>query len=116
MSATKPILYGDTIRWGLIEGDTLAVLPQLPDASVDAVVTDPPYAISLGGRAWDRFGDRDVSPAEAFERWTCAWRLSADECSSPAVTCSLSAHRGPSTDSSPVSRTLAWKFATNSCG
>lgn len=77
MSAAKPILYGDTIRWGLIEGDTLKVLPQLPEASVDAVVTDPPYAISLGGRAWDRFGDRQVSAAEAFERWTCAW---AAEC------------------------------------
>jgi predicted methyltransferase len=28
----------------LYHGDALAVLRELPDASVDAVVTDPPYA------------------------------------------------------------------------
>lgn len=35
----------DDVR--IIEGDCLAVLPTLPDGSVDAVVTDPPY--SSGG-------------------------------------------------------------------
>ena len=34
----------------LHHGDCLEVLRTLPDSSVDAVVTDPPYSISSGGR------------------------------------------------------------------
>jgi site-specific DNA-methyltransferase (adenine-specific) len=34
-------------------GDCLDVLRGLPDDSVDAVVTDPPYGIGFMGRAWD---------------------------------------------------------------
>lgn len=37
-----------TPTWRMIRGDALAVLRDLPDASVDAVITDPPY--SSGGR------------------------------------------------------------------
>jgi hypothetical protein len=37
-------------------GDTLNVLPTLPDASVDAIVTDPPYEIGVAGQAWDSTG------------------------------------------------------------
>ncbi|MFE7780370.1 DNA-methyltransferase [Streptomyces nigrescens] len=37
-------------------GDSLDVLPSLPDASVDAVVTDPPYEVGIGGQAWDSTG------------------------------------------------------------
>lgn len=31
----------------VIEGDCLEVLKTLPDASIDAVVTDPPYPCSV---------------------------------------------------------------------
>jgi site-specific DNA-methyltransferase (adenine-specific) len=34
-------------------GDCLDALRQLPDASVDAVVTDPPYGLSFMGKKWD---------------------------------------------------------------
>lgn len=37
----------------LHHGDCLDVLRQLPDASVDSVVTDPPYGIRFMGQAWD---------------------------------------------------------------
>lgn len=37
----------------LYHGDCLDVLAELPDASVDAVVTDPPYGIRFMGKAWD---------------------------------------------------------------
>lgn len=37
-------------------GDSLNILPTLPDASVDAVVCDPPYEIGIAGRDWDRSG------------------------------------------------------------
>ena len=34
-------------------GDCLSVLRSLPDCSVDAVVTDPPYGLSFMGKKWD---------------------------------------------------------------
>jgi DNA modification methylase len=34
-------------------GDCLDVLRTLPDASVDAVVTDPPYGLAFMGKKWD---------------------------------------------------------------
>ena len=37
----------------LFLGDCLDALRQLPDASVDAVVTDPPYGLSFMGKRWD---------------------------------------------------------------
>ena len=38
-------------------GDCLDVLRELPDNSVDAVCTDPPYGLEFMGREWDTFGD-----------------------------------------------------------
>jgi site-specific DNA-methyltransferase (adenine-specific) len=49
-------VYG-TERATLIQGDCLKVMQSLPDASVDAVVTDPPY--SSGGMFR---GDRSTDP------------------------------------------------------
>lgn len=37
----------------LHHGDCLAVLRTMPDASVDSVVTDPPYLIDFMGKGWD---------------------------------------------------------------
>lgn len=37
-------------------GDCLDVLRTLPDASVDAVVTDPPYELGFMGKSWDASG------------------------------------------------------------
>ena len=34
-------------------GDCIEVLATLPDASVDAIVTDPPYGLGFMGRKWD---------------------------------------------------------------
>jgi site-specific DNA-methyltransferase (adenine-specific) len=34
-------------------GDCLAVMREMQDASVDAVVTDPPYGLSFMGKKWD---------------------------------------------------------------
>lgn len=36
-------------------GDCLDVLRELPDASIDAVVTDPPYGLEFMGKDWDKF-------------------------------------------------------------
>jgi len=40
----------------VIHGDCLDVLRGMADASVDAIVTDPPYELGFMGRAWDRTG------------------------------------------------------------
>jgi hypothetical protein len=37
----------------LLLGDCLEVMRTMPDASVDAVVTDPPYGLSIMGKRWD---------------------------------------------------------------
>jgi site-specific DNA-methyltransferase (adenine-specific) len=47
----------------LICGDALEELRLLPENSVDAVVTDPPYGLSFMGKNWDR-----GIPGEAFWR------------------------------------------------
>jgi len=41
--ATAADVLAGTARWCVIEGDCLAVLADLPDGCIDAVVTDPPY-------------------------------------------------------------------------
>jgi len=77
-AVSKVSLYSDdTQAWGLIEADALLTLARLPDACADAVICDPPYALSLGGADWDSFGDEEVTAPEAFERWTARW---AAEC------------------------------------
>jgi site-specific DNA-methyltransferase (adenine-specific) len=40
-------------RATIYNGDCLEVLRALPDASVDAVVTDPPYGLEFMGKDWD---------------------------------------------------------------
>ena len=37
----------------IYHGDLLDVLPQLPEASVDCVVTDPPYGLRFMEKGWD---------------------------------------------------------------
>ena len=46
----------------LMHGDCLERLRELPDCSVDACVTDPPYGLSFMGKAWDY----DVPGAEVW--------------------------------------------------
>jgi len=55
-------------RWGLLAGDCVKVMQALRPASVDAVVTDPPYALSFMGKDWDSFGD-GVGYQTWCERW-----------------------------------------------
>lgn len=93
MSTTRKLaLYeDDTQTWGLIEADALAVLAKLPDACVDAIVSDPPYGIEAMGEAWDgaairqavRHDKEVLSTGEALERWTHAWATEAQRVLKP---------------------------------
>ena len=53
--------YASGERWTLYLGDALAILPQLPGATFDGLVTDPPY--SSGGAFR---GDRMASPTTKY--------------------------------------------------
>lgn len=70
MRKTLPAHYQGSAAT-LYDGDCLDVLTKLPDASVDSVVTDPPYGLAFMGNAWDTMGPVD------FQRWTERW---ASEC------------------------------------
>jgi DNA modification methylase len=71
-------------QWTVIQADSLQLLREIPDASLDAVVTDPPYGISFQQQAWDGRAIHDaalqatsaetrLSQPQAFERWTELW-------------------------------------------
>jgi site-specific DNA-methyltransferase (adenine-specific) len=47
----EPYYADDAVT--LYVGDCLDVMRELPDASVDAIVTDPPYGLGFMGREWD---------------------------------------------------------------
>jgi len=81
---SKLAAYSDkSSRWGLLEGDALITLAKLPDACVDAVITDPPYGIDFHSETWDGTDIRqaarteDLSASEAFQRWTRDWATEA---------------------------------------
>lgn len=73
-TAGKPAMYGDAKRWLLLHADCLAMLPELPDGSVEAVITDPPYGIGFGGEAWD---SGKLTEPVAFHDWTTGWASEA---------------------------------------
>jgi DNA modification methylase len=41
------------MKFKLRQGDNLELLKKLPDNSIDAVVSDPPYGLSFMGKKWD---------------------------------------------------------------
>lgn len=48
----RRVLDGER-AWAFVRGDMLERLALLPDNSIDAVVTDPPYGLSFMGKNWD---------------------------------------------------------------
>jgi DNA modification methylase len=65
----------------VIEGDCLEILATLGAASVDAVVTDPPYGIGFHGERWDGPAIREAvaeggepgSAGDAYQAWCRTW-------------------------------------------
>ena len=80
-----PVFADD--RATLYLGDAVELLPLLPTASIDALVTDPPYGLSFNGQSWDdATGFREslphidtgaMSAPEMFETWCTAWAAGA---------------------------------------
>lgn len=51
----------------VVHGDCVQVMAAMPDASIDAVITDPPYLLGFMGRAWD------TAAAHDHLAWHGAW-------------------------------------------
>jgi len=49
------------MSWDIQHGDCVELMAAMPEASVDAIVTDPPYGLEFMGREWDAIG-RNVGP------------------------------------------------------
>jgi hypothetical protein len=47
----------------VIHGDSIEAMRAMPEASIDAIVTDPPYGLGFMGKAWD-----DLPPGEEWAR------------------------------------------------
>lgn len=81
----KPVFADERVT--LYLGDAVELLPLLPAASIDALVTDPPYGLSFNGQSWDdASGFREslphidtsgMSAPEVFEAWCTAWAAGA---------------------------------------
>jgi site-specific DNA-methyltransferase (adenine-specific) len=68
--------------WTILEGDAIELLATVPAASVDAIVTDPPYGIGIDGQSWDgpaiqeavaHAGNQRLTPGEAYRVWCRLW-------------------------------------------
>ena len=66
---TKTILTPHLIERGVTvyHGDSIQIMGAVTEASIDAVVCDPPYALEFMGSGWDRF-----TPT-AFQAWCESW-------------------------------------------
>lgn len=52
----------------LMNGDCAEQMRRLPDASIDAIVTDPPYGLAFMGAKWDNFGGKSCGNDSAEVR------------------------------------------------
>jgi site-specific DNA-methyltransferase (adenine-specific) len=58
------------MSWEVRQGDCIEAMAEMEEASVDAVVCDPPYGLEFMGRTWDRLwdkrGDAEEQKAEGY--------------------------------------------------
>src|SRR5690606_29645515 len=56
-------MTGVDMTANVLHGVSIAEMRNLPDSSIDAIVTDPPYGLGFMGKAWD-----DLPPGEEWAR------------------------------------------------
>src|SRR5205814_490312 len=70
-------IHGASFRFYL--GDCLDVLARLPEGSIDAIVTSPPYNLGVRYRSYD-----DTMPRARYLAWTGDWIGAAARVLSPS--------------------------------
>jgi DNA modification methylase len=50
---TSPVRLDLTLPWQVIESECRAAMALMSEASVDSIVTDPPYGLAFMGKEWD---------------------------------------------------------------
>ncbi len=56
VEAIEPLPVESDPDFRLLKGNCLDTLKELPDNSIDSIVTDPPYELGFMGKAWDATG------------------------------------------------------------
>lgn len=89
----KPVLEGVGVR--VFHEDAVAALPRLAPASIDSLISDPPYGLSFNGHEWDGVtGFAESLPGvdvlamtgpEVFEAWCSAWARGALQALKPGA-------------------------------
>lgn len=65
--------------WRIMHGDCAELMAAMPEGSVDAIVTDPPYGLGFMGKDWDspggtgNFPMRQARDARTFQGWCESW-------------------------------------------
>jgi hypothetical protein len=75
-----PSPYWHTDGVTLHAGDCLNILADMPDNSVDAIVTDPPYSLSFMSAKWDTH-----DTPHAFQQWCQQWATQAHRVMKPGA-------------------------------
>jgi hypothetical protein len=75
-----PSPYWHTDGITLHAGDCLDILTDMPDNSVDAIVTDPPYSLSFMSAKWDTH-----DTPHAFQQWCQQWATQAHRVMKPGA-------------------------------
>jgi site-specific DNA-methyltransferase (adenine-specific) len=75
----------------LYQGDALALLPKVPEGSIDLIVTDPPFAIDFRAQRlnYNRKGSNVIEgyqeiPGEEYGEFTRTWMMEAARVLAPA--------------------------------
>jgi len=72
-----PVLHYSDGGADLWHGDCIETMRLLEPESVDAVITDPPYALEFMNRSWDTFKTEDRVKLRGFEVWCEQWAAEA---------------------------------------
>ena len=55
--------------------DCLELLKEIPDNSIDTIITDPPYGLGFMGKEWDTFKDVEKKSIPIKQRDTSCGRI-----------------------------------------
>jgi site-specific DNA-methyltransferase (adenine-specific) len=65
----------------IICGDCLEVMKEMPDNSVDTIITDPPYGLEFMGKEWDKFPSQTK-----YYKFSKLWAIEALRVAKPGAT------------------------------